>query len=100
MRSSPWGISNVIEADTLAARIILVTELKLRFMARTVIVRDSGLCSAPSRVDGCRELLLPVHFFPFSSLRLRLLLLSVIKEQIHRHTIRNPRTNTLTDSFN
>lgn len=40
------GISNVIEADTLAARIILVTRLKLRFMARMVIVRDSGLCLA------------------------------------------------------
>jgi len=36
-------------------------------MARTVIVRDSGLCSAllvPSRVDGCRELL-PSVSFPF-----------------------------------
>jgi len=47
-------------------------------MARTVIVRDSGLCSAllvPSRVDGCRELL-PSVSFPFLRLPLGRSLLS------------------------
>jgi len=55
-------------------------------MARMVIVHDSGLYPAlltPFRIDGCRELLLPVSFrFSVSLVWPSIIILCIIAKQL------------------